>query len=242
MKHVVFDLTGELAMWRNPYESMGSFSSLGPAPSNIAGLIGAALGLASPRSQASAGADAEKLKKMERNGLPWPVSEELLRWEEENDFHVACRWTGDFPKRIPWNVNGHKEVKFTGETLRIQQQVIQSPSYEVAVRIANDKAADELAYSLKNPSFRLYLGATFCPAIVKTVSLQNEMTPRSNWACLREDIGFGEVTPFFRHIVNPEKTFERLRADGYWLYSTPEEGGESRKDPFVKGYIRLEGP
>ena len=34
MSILIFELAGEMAMWRNVYESMGSYSCLGPAPGN----------------------------------------------------------------------------------------------------------------------------------------------------------------------------------------------------------------
>ena len=81
MSILIFELAGEMAMWRNVYESMGSYSCLGPAPGNLAGVIGAALGFASPRSQAAEKPDAKQLKNWDKAGLPWPVSPELLAWE-----------------------------------------------------------------------------------------------------------------------------------------------------------------
>ncbi len=84
MSILIFELAGEMAMWRNVYESMGSYSCLGPAPGNLAGLIGAALGFASPRSQAAVAPDEKQLKALDKGGLPWPLSPELLAWEEAN--------------------------------------------------------------------------------------------------------------------------------------------------------------
>ena len=225
-------------MWRNPHECNGSFSTVGPAPSHISGLIGASLGFASPWSQGATNPDMKKFEKMKKGGLSWPVSEELLIWLEQYDFHVACRWNGDYlPKRIQWNVNGLNNVKSTKDNLRIQQQVLLNPSYEVAVRINDGDVADKLAKHLKEPSFKLYLGASFCPAFVKKAQLQDEIDVGKNWAFVDENPVYGEATPLFKHVVNPEETFERLVSDGYWVYPMDEKNKSN--NPFVKGYERL---
>lgn len=237
MYYLVFELTGDIAMWRNPYESMGSFSCLGPAPSNIAGMLGAALGFAAPRSQGAAPQDEKALQKLNRDGLPWPVSAELLQWEETNDYHVACRWTGGFPHRVPWNVNGCKEIG-RGDNLRMQQQVIEKPSYEIVVRLPRE-AAEILADALKTPAFPLFLGASFCRAIIQNVRAQEELPPGGNWA-QRKDIAWGEATPLSRHIINAAETHERICCDGYWVYPTPAFQGELMTEPLIKGYCRME--
>lgn len=237
MSYLVFELTGDMAMWRNPYESMGSFSCLGPAPSNIAGLLGAALGFASPRSQGAADQNEKQLQALSQKGLPWPVSEEMLQWEEANDYHVACRWTGDFPRRVPWNVNGCKEIG-KGENLRIQQQIIENPAYEIVVRLSRE-AAKKMEAALKNPAFPLFLGASFCRAIIKNVRIQDELPPGGNWA-QQKDIAWGEATPLSRHIVNAADTHERICSNGYWIYPTPAFQGELLPDPLIKGYCRME--
>ena len=237
MNYLVFTLTGDLAMWRNPYESMGSFSCLGPSPANLAGLLGAALGMASPRSQGAATVDAKSMKELDRRGLPWPISPELLRWQEDNDYHVACRWTGGIPRRVPWNVNGCKEID-GGENLRMQQQVIERPCYEVAVRLTNAMAL-QVAESLKCPAFPLYLGASFCRAIVKDIVVTAELPSGGNWAQIK-DVAWGEATPLSRHVINASATAERIRSDGYWLYPTPLFPGEQQPEPFVRGYCIME--
>ena len=78
MSILIFELAGEMAMWRNVYESMGSYSCLGPAPGNLAGVIGAALGFASPRSQAAEKPDAKQLKNWDKAGLPYEIDPALL--------------------------------------------------------------------------------------------------------------------------------------------------------------------
>ncbi|OPY88932.1 MAG: CRISPR-associated protein (Cas_Cas5) [Smithella sp. PtaU1.Bin162] len=237
MAFLFFNLSGDMAMWRNPYESMGSFSSLGPAPSNIAGLLGAALGFPSPRSLAAGQQDSKKLKDQMKKGLPWPVSPELLKWEHDNDYHVACRWTGGTPYRMPWNVNGVKEIS-KGDNLRLQQQVIEKPSYDVLVKL-NREEADRSATALKNPAFPLFLGASFCRAIVKNIDIMENIPDGGNWAMHKQYV-FGEATPFTRHVINAEETFERVVSDGYWVYPEPSNPGEILEDPLVKGYCFFE--
>jgi len=238
MHYLVFELTGELAMWRNPYESMGSFSCLGPAPSNIAGIIGAALGFASPRSQAAAEPNEKALKEQAKGGLPWPVSPELLQWQKDNEYHVACRWTGGFPKRLPWNVNGLKDPS-SNTNLRIQQQVIENPSYEVALKLSLE-VATRVADALRTPAFPLFLGASFCPAIVKKVRVQENRPEGNGWAYQKSAFAVGEATPLSRHVINADECFERIQADGYWVYPTPLWPGEQQPDPFIRGYCEVE--
>lgn len=238
MSILIFELSGDMALWRNVYDSMGSYSCLGPAPSNLAGICGAALGFASPRSQAAGEQDAKALKLLDRKGMPWPVSPELLAWEEANDFRVACRWAGKFPVRAPWNVNGCKEIG-KGENLRIQQQVILAPVYEVAVQLPSPEA-ERLAAALRTPAFPLSLGAAFCRAIVRRIRLAGALPESADWAFRLDGIPLGEAVPFSRHIVNPEECFERIESDGYWVYPTAEHPGVKQDNPFVKGWIRKE--
>lgn len=236
MSILIFELAGEMAMWRNVYESMGSYSCLGPAPGNLAGLIGAALGFASPRSQAAAAPDEKQLKALDKGGLPWPLSSELLAWEEANDFRSACRWTGGIPCRVPWNVNGYKELGGS-ENLRLQQQVITDPRYEVAVALP-DTEAEHVAAALKCPAFPLCLGASFCRAVVREVRVADVVPESPYWAFRAESGSIGEVVPFSRHIVDPGNCFERIRSDGYWVYPTPEQPGVVSADPLVRGWVR----
>ncbi len=238
MNYLSFELSGDLALWRNPYESMGSFSCLGPAPSNIAGLLGAALNFAAPRSQAYEDENGSKeLQALAKNGLPWPISPQLLKWEEENDFHVACRWLGGFPRRIPWNVNGLKEFRH-GENLRIQQQVIENPKYQIVIHLA--EGVEIVAAALKNPAFPLYLGASFCRAIIGRIEPLEKFPSSNNWA-QRKSTAIGEATPLSKHVVNAGQrgVVKRIVSDDYWMYPTPAFAGERQNEPMIKGYCRL---
>lgn len=237
MSYLIFELSGDMAMWRNPFESMGSFSCLGPSPANIAGLLGAAMGMASPCSQGVDNPDWKQLKQLEKKGLPWPVSPELLRWEQGNDYRVACRWTGGYPHRIPWNVNGCKTIR-ESENLRIQQQVIDQPSYEIAVRLTRE-VAEQTAEALRCPAFPLYLGASFCPAIIRRATVSEVLPSNNNWAQHKKTV-WGEATPLSLHVINAETSEERIVCQGYWLYPTPDFSGEVQDDPLIKGYCLID--
>lgn len=234
MPIVLFTLTGDIALWRNVYDSMGSYSTLGPAPSALAGLCGAALGFAAPRSM---GALCQGEKIPGKSSI-WPVAPKLLEWLKTNDIHFACRWTGaDYPRRIPWNVNGCKEIKSSGN-LRIQQQVIEHPCYEVAVRFGELLpmiAAEELSDALRVPAFRLFLGCSECPAIVRDVRLVDALPDATNWA-FRQNISLGEVTPLTCLSISGATSGERLSIDGYWVYPTKNMPGVVQDTPFVRGY------
>lgn len=228
-----------MAMWRNPYESMGAFSCLGPSPSNLAGLLGAALGFASPKSQGTEKHDEKALRQLDKKGLPWPVSPELLKWQKENDIHLACRWMGGHPKRQPWNVNGCKDLDPTKGNLRMQQQVIERPHYEVALCLEQNESK-RVAQALKAPAFPLSLGASFCRAIVFNVSIQDEEPERDGWAYWKEKFAVGETTPFSQHVLNAESTGERIKSNGFWVYPTPSFPREKAAPAFVKTYCVLE--
>ena len=238
MTYLTFEFKGDMAMWRNPYESMGSFSCLGPAPSNLAGLFGAALGFATSKSQALEKHDDKKSRQLDKKGLPWPVSSELLEWQNHVDLKVACRWLGGFPKRITWNVNGCKELDPAKDNLRLQQQVIDSPSYEVAVNIA-DNEAQKLATALAAPAFPLCLGASFCRAIITNISISEHSINQTGWAFYKTGFAIGDTTPFSQHIINAEETGERIKSNGYWVYPSDNFPGEVIADPFVRTYCYI---
>ncbi len=236
MKFVCFRLSGETALWRNVYEAIGSFSCLGPAPSALAGLCGAALGFPSPRSQGEPAPDVQALKKQAQGGLQWPVSPQLLEWEKANDCHVACRWRGGMVRRIAWNVNGIKDIH-EPENLRMQQQLVSAPDYDVVIRLTDAAAASELAEALSQPAFRLYLGCSCCPAIVREIQLQDEFQQTGgNWAFHVRQNALGEATPLTRHRVGAAQSFDRLAIDGYWIYPTPEMPGVTEADPLTATY------
>lgn len=249
MAYLDFTLEGDMALWRNPYEPVGSYSSLGPAPSQIAGIIGAAMGFASPRSYAATDVDSRELNKLRKKGLVWPVSPDLLRWQEEEDYSVACKWCGGFPKRFQWNVNGYKALSGgdSEENLRLMQTVVDSPKYEVLVRLQNMTAAQQVASALRQPSFPLYLGTSFCKAIVQNIEVAESIgqiaSDENPWAYWVEDLTIGEAVPFSRHIVNDRDSYERIASYGFWVYPTPAHPPPENSvgsDPCVRGYARIE--
>ena len=239
MTYLTFELKGDMAMWRNPYESMGSFSCLGPAPSNLAGLLGAALGFATSKSQALTVHDDKKSKQLDKKGLPWPVATELLLWQKKVNLKVACRWIGGYPKRIGWNVNGCKELDPAKDNLRLQQQVIESPHYQVVVKIPQPEA-EKLTTALRNPMFPLSLGASFCRAMILNILIVEEIPTAGNWAYHKDGFAVGDATPFSQHVINCEETGERIKSTGYWVYPIDESMAEKQADPFVQTYCYIE--
>lgn len=232
MSFVRFDLEGDMALWRNYQESMGAYSCLGPAPANLAGLAGAALGFASPCSLGATNPDYRENARLSKKGLPWPVSPELLAWQRENDLHAACRWNGGIPSRAAWNVKGIKEIK-PGGTLLMQQQVIMHPRYEVVFRLPVDECP-RLALALRTPAFPLYLGASCCRAIIRSIHITETAPDGEGWAFHTTGGAWGEATPFSRHRVDATASFERIRRDGYWIYPTPEHPGIAAGSPLVR--------
>ncbi len=239
MAYLTFELKGDMAMWRNPYESMGSFSSLGPAPSNLAGLFGAALGFATSKSQALELHDDKKSRQLDKRGLPWPVSAELLEWQKRIDLKVACRWNSTFPKRVAWNVNGCKEIDPAKDNLRLQQQVIDAPCYEVAAELPKEEVS-KLTEALREPAFPLCLGASFCRAIITNITVSDEMPQRGNWAFHTSGFAVGDSVPFSQHVINAEESCERIKSSGFWVYPLDESNSEVVENPFVKTYCYFE--
>ena len=244
-----FSLKGDIALWRNPYEPMGTFSSLGPAPSHLAGMLGAAMGMATPHSIGSGRRNDAALKHFRKKGLFWPLSEELLQWQERNNYAIAVRWLGKIPKRISWNVNGIKGFKGSDSStnLRILQQIIENPEYEVLIRLNNRDAVKKAGKAIRNPAFPLYLGASFCRAIVENVreiEAPQVVSEGNAWAYRTEKLTVGECTPFTQHVVNQKECFERISCDGFWVYPTPlhnaPKAAMERKDPCEIGYVHLE--
>ena len=218
-----FKLAGDMAMWRNYHEANASYSSVLPAPSNIAGLCGAALGFASPRTYAS----KEKLNKKK----VWEVSRELLDWQRRYDLHLAVRWSGGKIFRSTLNVNGIKLIGEQGPPLQLQQHVIEEPEYDVVVRLTNDDALVELEKALHEPSFPLCLGASFCRAIIEKIEVNDKKPENSNWAFVSTST-FGEYVPLSRHITDP-KDSRRISDQGeVWISDS-----ETREFVLLKGWL-----
>lgn len=248
-KHLVlFELQGELAMWRHVEDAKGAFSCLGPAPSSIAGICGSAMGMISPLSpgfaqkeedvtveaKSMSGArnkpDSLAKKKKDRyvNRTLWPVSPDLLRWQSVNDYHVACALLNN-PRRKAYNLNGLKHAQEWGN-LRMQQSIILDPHYLVAVSLSSQAAAGFLVEALRVPKFKIYLGATFCPGWISGVTLASSLPDRNDisFARVTEDLGRFDTIPLTKHVIGG---FPRILSEGYWAYDGEAGGG------LVCGYI-----
>lgn len=246
MHVVTFQLSGDLALWRNCYEPVGSYSGLGPAPSHIAGLLGAVMGWASPLSYA-AQKEATKQKpdnkktKKKAIGPIWAVAPSLLDWQKEQDVHLACAWIGGNPRRTAWNIKGFKDANM--ETLRLQQQVIVRPSYMIAVALKEDEAADALTRRLRCPLFPVFLGESAFRGILTNVD-RAAFDPRKapyGWAYRTDKLGLGEQMPFTRHYTEHSSHNRRIGIDGFWVYPTPLHTPPRQGDiPWVRCYAEDE--
>lgn len=216
--HIVsFKLSGELAMWRHVEDAKGSYSCLGPAPSNIAGICGAAFGFASPVSVAGlnrrgSGERNSSRSRDERRPL-WPISSELLLWQEEVDYHIACALTSRL-RRSSYNVNGYKLATEWGN-LQMPQSVLIEPEYQIAVGVKEREQAIRLRTALENPIFPIYLGASFCRGFITDVCLLEQLNSNVRWAQRVPSFGDPEATPFSTHVTCG---FPRITTDGYWNY------------------------
>jgi CRISPR-associated Cas5-like protein len=207
MNLLAFILHGEMALWRNPEDSVGNLSCLGPAPSHLAGIVGAAFGWSSTNRVFPP-----------KCLVTWPVAEELLAWGREHRPKVACRLLSA-ARRTSLNVNGFKNAQ-TLEYTRLQQSVLHEPRYEVVLGLQSGAAAEALRLALLNPAFRVFLGSSFCPAFILNPA-RTEPTKTACWARWTEDIQ-GDSTPFTRHVLDT-KTQVRISKSGYWNYRNPPE-------------------
>jgi hypothetical protein len=198
-EYLRFLLSGQSALWRNPEDGVGSISCLGPAPSQLSGIIGAVFGFSSTNRRFKARGD-------------WPVAPELLAWGRENRPRIACRLL-NFPQRFELNFIGPKQLG-SFETGRFEQTLLASPLYEVAISLAE---IDRLETALRAPVFRIGLGSQSCPGFIRRVGRTGDYA--ANWAQWTEEAA-GDTTPFTRHLLNSEI---RIQRDGYWNYLPPKE-------------------
>jgi hypothetical protein len=227
MHFVNFKLWGEMALWRHVEEAIGNYSCLGPGPGNIAGICGAAFGWPSPKS---AGAFRNGQSSSSAAKSLWPISERLLHWQESEDFHVAAAIAERFPKREPYNLNGLKNANEL-ENLRMQQSIMLSPVYWIAVGLSSADGAKALAEALQQPVYPIYLGASFCRGFIKEIRLSLaapvELNEKTYWARWSKELESPEATPFSKHAVSG---IPRLRKDGYWIY-------DADQPQVIRGYI-----
>jgi CRISPR-associated Cas5-like protein len=218
MNLLAFTLHGETALWRNPEDSVGNLSCLGPAPSHLAGIVGAAFGWSSTNRVFPP-----------KRWVAWPVAAELLAWGREHRPKVACRLLSA-ARRTSLNVNGFKNAQ-TLEYTRLQQSVLHEPRYEVVLGLQDAAAAETLRLALSNPAFRVFLGSSFCPGFILNPA-QAEPTKAAGWARWTESIQ-GDSTPFTQHVLEPN-TQVRIRKSGYWNYRNPPEAAlaDSLRDLF----------
>src|ERR1700720_3352183 len=96
---ISFTLRGDIAFWRDFEDSVGNLTCLGPAPSNILGIIGACFGWSSTNQPHN-----------QKGQAPWAYSSQLKKWVERNEPKVAARLLRA-PQRIAMSVNGFKNAQ-----------------------------------------------------------------------------------------------------------------------------------
>lgn len=148
---ILFEMFAEQALWQLPSEALARWSAPLPAPSALAGILGAAMGFRQSGNSAKTGG--------------WEVSQEWIKWIDETRPEVAVALVTPL-KRKSLNTNGLKtpaELPASAggsSTLRILQTFLEEPRYKVAVRVGSGDT--ELLSALQNPSFPIYLGNTHC--------------------------------------------------------------------------------
>lgn len=186
-------------MWRHPSEAIGHFSGAGPSPSQIAGILGAALGKRS----------------IPEKDNPRPVSKELIDWLQKNNVQVVCR-TLVTTRRIGTSVNGLKAVN-SFETFRMQRKSLDLPSYEILVKI-NASAGEDLLQALKRPKYPIYLGdSNHLGKITRVTSPETILA--GNWAYISNEL-IQEEYVWNTKFSTEEGT--RLKREGFWNFPAPE--------------------
>src|SRR5262249_21483463 len=124
MSILAFTLQGDIGFWRDFEDSVGNLTCPGPAPSHILGIIAACFGWSSTNQRHN-----------RKGQAPWPYAAELKAWVETHRPKVTARLLS-VALRIPLSVNGFKNAH-TLEYTRIQQTVLENPTYQVAVSLEN---------------------------------------------------------------------------------------------------------
>jgi hypothetical protein len=210
-------------MWRHPSEALGHFSAAGPAPSALAGILGAAFGCKYPQKITTTKKDKKKGEKSSPEeepvpsmGPPRPVSPELLMWLKTNHVEVACRILTPIT-RISTSVNGVKNIRegygSVTQSFRLQRKSLESPEYEVLVKI-KESAASELFEALQRPHFPIYLGDSNHPGKILTPKILTENPEDANWAFHSEDL----LQEEYQWNTKLGLGKDRLIRDGYWNY------------------------
>jgi hypothetical protein len=218
MPHLEFKLTGEYALWRHLGDPLGAYSCPGPSPSHLAGILGAAMGFPNATTQGSAKGN-------------WPVSKQLLEWQQANDYHVACKLL-TAAIRVPYRTNGVKGV-LDWVTLRMNQYPVARPTYLVRISLNSDEELENLFGHLKKPIFSIFLGSTQFPGFIESPRLiQGSELDSNGWA-----FWYAEAIEDYSFCTKHDVTEDaRIVVDGYWIYPDPRE--KKRNDcPLIQGYV-----
>lgn len=205
---IKFKLHGEYALWRNFTDTQTRTSCPGPAPSHLSGIIGACLGFKN-----------EGLIKIKAK---WPVSPELLDWQQKNQIEIAARLL----TTIKWNtanVNGCKTIGGTTNreeaNLQISQMVLKNPEWEIIVK-GKEAALEELENALKTPYFPTFLGCSQFRGFISKIE-QTENPENSNWAKTTNHPE-GYWTPLTQHLLEPTEDEEIIHLAGFLTYPLPD--------------------
>lgn len=209
-------LQGTIALWRNPEDSVGSISCLGPAPSHISGILGAAMGYSSMGFN-------RPFKATKSTGFEWPVAEQLIAWGKNHHPKVACRLL-QMPERFNLDFIGPKTLNLAdphhktkiASSGRFTQVVLDNPAYELVIQIEDFSV---LQQALREPVYRICLGAQSCPGFISNVHI-TDASDEGNWAKW-SPVLTGDATPFTQHLLG--QTVQRIRKNGYWNYDTEKE-------------------
>lgn len=208
---ITFELKGENALWQLPSEALGRYSAPIPSPSQIAGILGSALG--------------HKLSGKERKTGGWEMSSHLICWLKENKPKVTIEPLCPI-RRESHNTNGFKTPKespasYGGKsTLRILQKIIREPHYRVAIQIQNEAKGTELLKALRNPTYPIYLGNTHHWGKILNAKIEGNETTAGDWATYSKTVPNEDYN---WHTIIDLTQKERVIFTGFWRINNPPE-------------------
>jgi len=204
-----FNLTGYQALWRDYREVFSHYSSAGPTPAAVGGLIGAAIGF----NNRTLG------PKVKTQGPLRPLAPDYIQWLKANNPLIAIGIAKTNPiRRRDWNVNGLKGAGALNEHFQILQKVLVRPSYKILLQNLNSKEEQKVVNALKNPKYPIYLGATHYPGFIREV---NSTFEESDYLWLQPtlDSTQPESYPLSQHVTT-EGSLNRILSTQYLCLPT----------------------
>jgi CRISPR-associated Cas5-like protein len=161
MCEIQFQIQGQAAMWHVTETIQTNFSAPIPSPSNVAGLVGAALGL---------GFTEEDHPHAKKVGPAFALAASLLEWEREAQPEFCIGLLPGWSRRS-WNTNGLQSPS-GDKFFQMAQKILWEPSYCIRMRWKPTAALSKevVMARLKEPVFPVYLGQSHYRGYISNVS------------------------------------------------------------------------